>query len=306
MSAASTTDPSTETTGVGPAPAALVPGAPSLVVLSAGRPSLTGPEVGRRVVIGDSLVVGRLPDCGLVLPEQGGASRRHAEFLAVKGSILVRDLDSRNGTFVNDRRLGSEPVVLADGDRVTLGSTLLKFIGTDVESRFHEVIYRLKIEDPLTGLANRRAFGDFLEREFARARRRGRPLSLAMLDLDRFKQLNDTHGHLAGDTALREAARAASSLVRDDECLARYGGEELALVLPEAPVDEALAAVERVRAAIGACAVPFGGVVLRITASAGVATLAPSMSTPAELVAAADAALYRAKDDGRDRTCLAP
>jgi diguanylate cyclase (GGDEF)-like protein len=306
MSAASTTDPSTETTGVGPAPAALAPGAPSLVVLSAGRPSLTGPEVGRRVVIGDRLVAGRLPECGLVLPERGGASRRHAEFVAHDGAVIVRDLDSRNGTFLNDRRLGAEPVVLADGDRLTLGATLLKFIGTDVESRFHEVIYRLKVEDPLTGLANRRAFGEFLEREFARARRRDRPLALAMFDLDHFKRLNDGHGHLAGDTVLRETARVAASLVRDDECLARYGGEELALVLPEAPAGEALAAVERVRTAIGACGVPFGGAVLRITASAGLAALAPSMDSASMLVAAADAALYRAKALGRDRTCLAP
>jgi two-component system cell cycle response regulator len=306
MSASLLIDAPAETTVVGPAPSSGAPAPPSLVVLATGRPSLTGPEVGRRVVIGDRLVAGRLPDCGLVLPEQGGASRRHAEFCARDGAVLVRDLDSRNGTFLNDRRLGPEPVVLADGDRLTLGSTLLKFIGTDVESRFHEVIYRLKVEDPLTGLANRRAFGDFLEREFARARRRHRPLSLAMFDFDHFKRLNDTHGHLAGDAVLREAARVAAELVRDDECLARYGGEELALVLPEAPPDEALAAVERVRAAIGGGAIPFGAAVLRVTASAGLATLGASMSSPADLVAAADAALYRAKGAGRDRTCLVP
>ena len=306
MSAAPPLDPPSETTVVGPTPSVSTAAPPSLVVIATGRPSLTSSEVGRRVVIGDRLVAGRWPDCGLVLPEEGGASRRHAEFVARVGRVFVRDLGSRNGTYWNDRRLHDAPVVLADGDRLVLGSTILKFIDTDAENRFHEVIYRLKVEDPLTGLANRRAFGDFLEREFVRARRRDRPLAVAMFDLDRFKRLNDTHGHLAGDLVLRETARAAAALVRDDECLARYGGEELALVLPDAPAAEALAAAERVRAAIGACAIPFGGVLLRVSASAGVASLVPSMSAPADIVAAADAALYRAKALGRDRTCPAP
>jgi diguanylate cyclase (GGDEF)-like protein len=303
MSAPSTLDSPAGTTVGGPVPAAAAPAPPSLVILASGRPSLTSNEVGRRLVIGDRLSAGRLPHCGLVLPDEGGASRLHAAFSTVDGRVFVRDLGSRNGTWVNDRRIGDEPVALADGDRIALGPTLLKFIDTDVENRFHEVLYRLKVEDALTGLANRRAFGDFLEREFGRSRRRGRPLSVAMFDLDRFKQLNDLHGHPAGDLVLREAARAAAALVRSDECLARWGGEEFALVLPDAPLEEALGAAERVRRAIGERTVRCGDGLLKVTASAGVASLAPGMAGPTEIVAAADAALYRAKALGRDRTC---
>jgi diguanylate cyclase (GGDEF)-like protein len=149
--------------------------------------------------------------------------------------------------------------------------------------------------DPLTGLANRRSWDESLSREVARAHRTSSPVSVAMLDMDHFKRFNDSHGHQAGDRLLREAAAAWNAEARQGiDLLARLGGEEFGVLLPGADLDSATGMVERLRRAT-----PDG-----ITASAGVASWDRSES-PAELLARADAALYEAKEFGRDRTSVA-
>lgn len=154
---------------------------------------------------------------------------------------------------------------------------------------------RLARTDKLTGLHNRRAFDELVEREMARARRTGEPLALALLDLDRFKVYNDTYGHQAGDELLRAAAEAWSERLRDVDVLARWGGEEFVILLPDIrPPDTAETVVDRLRQAT-----PMGQ-----TCSAGVAVWDGSEEVAA-LVARADAALYRAKTEGRDRVVVA-
>ena len=148
--------------------------------------------------------------------------------------------------------------------------------------------------DQLTGLANRRTWDDELPRELARARRNGEPLSVAILDLDRFKSYNDTYGHPAGDRLLRGAAAAWTERLRTTDLLARYGGEEFAVLLPGCDTAAAAPVVEHLRAAV-----PDDE-----TCSIGVATWDGDESCDA-LVARADAALYRAKDGGRDRVVAA-
>jgi diguanylate cyclase (GGDEF)-like protein/PAS domain S-box-containing protein len=148
--------------------------------------------------------------------------------------------------------------------------------------------------DQLTGLPNRRTWDDELPRELARARRTGEPLSLAILDLDRFKAYNDTYGHPAGDRLLRGAAAAWAERLRTTDLLARYGGEEFAVLLPGCDAEAATQVVEHLRAAVPNDA----------TCSIGVATWDGDESSDA-LVARADTALYRAKDGGRDRVVLA-
>jgi diguanylate cyclase (GGDEF)-like protein len=154
---------------------------------------------------------------------------------------------------------------------------------------------RLALTDELTGLANRRAWQQSLERELARARRQHEHLCVAMLDVDHFKHFNDTHGHQAGDRLLREIAQTWRAQLRASDILARYGGEEFALVSPVWPLTAATAVLARVRAAT-----PRGQ-----TCSAGLAVFSGSESAD-ELVARADAALYEAKAQGRDRTVVAP
>ncbi len=152
----------------------------------------------------------------------------------------------------------------------------------------------LALADDLTRAANRRSFEDRLEVEVARAARTGVQFSVCLLDLDHFKRFNDTFGHPAGDDLLRRVADSWAATLRADDMLARVGGEEFGLILPDAAPDIASAVVERLRAVTPA----------EITVSVGVATW-KSGEMPAEVVARADAALYRAKDEGRDRLVLA-
>ena len=148
--------------------------------------------------------------------------------------------------------------------------------------------------DPLTGLANRRAWDEELRRELARAQRTKRPVCVAMIDLDHFKAFNDERGHLAGDELLREAATTWRLVLRLGDLIARYGGEEFALLLPDCGIGDAANVIERLRAST-----PLGQ-----TCSAGVAAWDGSES-PGELIARVDAALYEAKRAGRDRLAYA-
>jgi len=161
-------------------------------------------------------------------------------------------------------------------------------------------VARLASSDALTGLANRRQLDFALGREVARTVRTKEPLSVALIDIDHFKDVNDTFGHGAGDEVLREVSGALARSVRDVDLVARYGGEEFAIVLPNCASAGALVVVERVRAAV-AC---LGGVA-KVTVSAGIATAAGEGTEGDSLIAAADEALYESKRGGRDRATLA-
>jgi diguanylate cyclase (GGDEF)-like protein len=169
----------------------------------------------------------------------------------------------------------------------------------------HETVERQAVTDELTGLANVRAFTSVLDRELERSRRFDAPLGLVMLDIDDFKLVNDTYGHQQGDEVLAQVAGVLRDLSRDLDTPARYGGEEMAVALPQTDLEGAYQFAERVRQRIEALALPLpdGNGVLRITASFGVASLAGSEHAGKDaLVAAADAALYRAKHAGKNRT----
>ena len=161
----------------------------------------------------------------------------------------------------------------------------------------------LSSRDGLTGVFNRRHFGTTLENAFAHSARYHRPLSVAIIDLDSFKNINDTLGHQAGDAVLTEVAKRFSGSVRASDYLARYGGEEFVVLLPETHLDDAVSFAEKVRTAVAASPVAIAeGRELPVTVSVGTASLAHSaFNTPAEMIAAADEALYRAKRNGRNR-----
>jgi diguanylate cyclase (GGDEF)-like protein len=174
--------------------------------------------------------------------------------------------------------------------------------------RHRAQLAHLARHDPLTGLSNRRALDEDLEVLHARSQRYGRGFALAMCDIDRFKAYNDTHGHQAGDQALRAVAATIVGEVRGGDGVYRYGGEEFLLVLPEQTLDTARVAVERVRSAVERLAIPqpAAGPGGRLTLSAGIAAFSPGEPTTAEeLLGQADAALYRAKSAGRNRLALA-
>lgn len=157
--------------------------------------------------------------------------------------------------------------------------------------------------DHLTGLANRRRFERQLEREVSRTVRYGRPFCLLLLDIDNFKDVNDSDGHDAGDEAIRRLSGALQAGTRGIDVAARIGGDEFAVILPETDFRHGFEAAERLRAAIKAMDVPAVG---QITASFGLAEFPLCARDRQELFAAADAALYEAKHEGRDKVCAAP
>jgi two-component system cell cycle response regulator len=168
----------------------------------------------------------------------------------------------------------------------------------------HDGLAERAARDGLTGLFNRRELDTRAHQAVALADRHARPFSCLLLDIDHFKLVNDTHGHAAGDTVLREAAQRICDASRISDIVGRYGGEEFVVLLPETDGPAAVAAADKLRALLADSPVPVGRGRISIRASIGVATWDDSMRTPSDLYAAADGALYRAKALGRDRTEL--
>lgn len=165
---------------------------------------------------------------------------------------------------------------------------------------YRQRLVRLAREDSLTGLPNRRRTAELAERALRAACESQRPLTIAVIDMDHFKEINDRCGHAAGDTVLREFARAGREVLRESDILGRWGGEEFLLVMPDTPVELALASLERLRTLVFNIALPPSGTGLRVSLSAGLASLEASTRSLDELIAQADTALYMAKNEGRD------
>jgi diguanylate cyclase (GGDEF)-like protein len=195
----------------------------------------------------------------------------------------------------------------ADEDRALLSSLAAQTTLALENVELHYQVRRQAVTDELTGLANHGRFQDMLSAAIEQARRYRHPVALIMVDVDNFKSVNDTFGHQQGDLVLRQIADVLRENSRDADTPARYGGEEMALVLPHTDLDGSYAIAERVRSAIEALRVGRldGQGVLRVTASLGVAATEGELDQ-AELIADADAALYRAKHSGKNRTEQAP
>lgn len=266
---------------------------------------LYGESIGRRVPLRDAAVtVGRASDADLQFEEEA-VSRRHCRFEpnaeAGPDRWRVVDLGSTNGTFVNDRAVTS--AVLQHGDRVQIGRTICKFLASGhVEAAYYEEIYRLVTTDGLTGLCNRRAFNESLAREVGRSARYGRPLSVVMLDIDHFKSINDSYGHLAGDAALRQLGAVLRANLRREDIVGRLGGEEFSVILPEIDLAGARLVADKVRRLVASQGFQYEGAAMKLTVSAGVVAREAHEHDPEELMRRGDALLYAAKRGGRNRT----
>jgi diguanylate cyclase (GGDEF)-like protein len=168
----------------------------------------------------------------------------------------------------------------------------------------NEQLQRLAVTDPLTGLLNRRALFDLMRREMGRHLRHGHELTVILFDIDHFKQVNDQHGHAAGDIVLQHVARVTAETVRRTDVLARYGGEEFVVVAPETDEAHALQLAERIREALQSCDVSVNSHRVRVTASFGISMLSANGEEPESILARADSALYVAKTSGRDRVVV--
>lgn len=248
----------------------------------------------------ERLLIGRDVSCSVQLPDDS-VSRRHAAIVRDGEQHVVNDLGSTNGTFVNEKRVEVREV-LQNGDRVRFGNQIFKYLKSDeIEVQYHEVVFKMMTTDGLTSIYNKRYFMEALEREVIQAQRCQSPLCVMVLDLDRFKSVNDQHGHLAGDAVLVEFARRAKSVLRSGELLARYGGEEFAMIMTRATLSDAVSAAERLREIIASTPVTFESTEIPITVSIGVHCFdGRSDAKTADLIAAADEMLYRAKNSGRN------
>lgn len=247
-------------------------------------------------------IIGRGSDCQLVLLDTE-VSRQHALIKPhVEGTYMIQDMGSTNGTFVNDLRVERHRLLDA-GDLIKIGSSIIKFLSSDhIEAQYHETLYSMMISDGLTGAHNKRFFLEVIEREMVRSQRHRRPLSLAIFDIDHFKEVNDTYGHLVGDAVLRELSRRVKAVVRKDEVFARYGGEEFVVVLPEATLKEARGFAERIRKLVECTPmVADSDTPIPVTISIGIAqTSGERPMTPEDLICEADRKLYEAKRSGRN------
>ncbi len=261
-----------------------------------------GKEIGRRYDLEkDAILIGRGPDNDIVL-DLDTVSRRHARIDRRDGRTTLTDLQSTNGTYMDERRVPPYvPQELPRPARVIIGRAIFKYqAGDDLDLQYTEEIYQLKITDGLTGLPNRRRFMEVLSAEIPRARRHRRDLALVMMDIDHFKSVNDSLGHLAGDHVLRELANVVSLQVRQGEVFARYGGEEFVLLLPETNGEQARQTAERVRAKVESCTFQFADRRIPVTVSMGIGAFQGDMDEQA-LIEAADRNLYKAKELGRNR-----
>jgi diguanylate cyclase (GGDEF)-like protein len=253
----------------------------------------------------NSLTVGRTNDAQFVLAHPT-LSRLHAKFtwmrIGAEWHMLVEDLQSTNGTTVNGNKIDS--TFLNEGDRVGMGDAMVRFqmlSAGELAERDRLVAKATKAEiDPLTGLGTRHYMQDTVPKLFAECEARGIPLSLAILDLDHFKRVNDTLGHQAGDQVLRAASGVISRQVRASDIAIRFGGEEMMVFLPGSNAPGARLVAERIRCAIAAFNTTDISPTLKMSVSIGVAQRLKD-ETLDELTRRADEALYRAKHNGRNR-----
>jgi diguanylate cyclase (GGDEF)-like protein len=218
---------------------------------------------------------------------------------------MIEDLGSSNGTSVGGARIPAQHP-LVEGDRVAIGPNIeLRFGFTDeAEEGALRRLYESSVLDALTGAYNRKHFEERLSAEVAYSKRHATPLSLLMLDLDHFKRINDTFGHLGGDHVLRTVGGLVKRTLRVEDVFARYGGEEFAVIARGIDVDKAYLFAERVRITVETAKIEFNRLLVPVNVSLGVASLAccGEGAIAESLVGKADERLYVAKGTGRNRT----
>ena len=262
----------------------------------------------------DQVIIGRALEADVRLSDFR-ASRLHARITSdtdpktQTATYRITDLGSTNGTLVNGEAITE--VLLSDGDKIEIGEHMFRFdMQDEIDREFQQQIHRLLAHDELTGLLTSKSFFSELRREAARAEVESRPFCVLMMDLDYFKDVNDTYGHLVGSKTLEETGRIIKTALRAGDVAARFGGEEFAAFLLDANYAQGVVAAERVRIAVAEhefsaarLASSEGPATHRITISIGVAAYPDDATDPIQLIELADSALYRAKRSGRNRSC---
>jgi two-component system cell cycle response regulator len=285
-------------------------GARSLGVLTV----VGGLETGRVFAIprGFEATLGRAEGCSFRF-DDASVSGVHAKVVCISVDHVFADAGSTNGSYVNDAKVSST-VKLKDGDRIQLGSaTFLRFsLVSEDEEKALRKMYDAALRDGLTGVFNRKHLEERIDAEIAYAQRHQTELSLAIFDVDHFKKVNDTYGHLAGDAVLKRVAQILAEGLRTEDVLGRYGGEEFVIVVRGISVGGAKVLADRLRESLERTSLRLGATTpttLSVTASAGVSSLACTEAYPKQqgrsdkisLLEIADGRLYKAKQAGRNR-----
>ena len=268
---------------------------------------VTGPNIGRVYTVreGETLL-GRGRDVHVRL-DDAGASRVHCRIVTEEGGhYFLEDMQSTNGTFVAGRRV--DRAELSSGDRIHVGpNVVVSFAILDAQAeRLAHQLYESSVRDPLTRAHNRRYLVERLSSEIGYARRHSSRLALVLFDLDHFKRVNDTFGHLAGDDVLRDVSALVSRMIRAEDVFARFGGEEFVVLVRGISQLNVGRFSERLRSAVERLEIASDTAVLRVTVSVGHASLeelSDKERTAEGLLRAADDRLYRAKTAGRNRVC---
>ena len=266
---------------------------PVLVVLTGGLAGHT------HKLNADSNHIGRSNKVEITVDDDG-VSRLHA--IIERGpdrSLRLRDLGSTNGTYCNGLLIDNH--ILQENDKIQVGSnTVLKFTYQDsIDEAFSQNQYESVNRDGLTKCYNKKYLNDRLPAEIIFAQRHGKELALVMLDIDHFKNINDTYGHLAGDTVLVQLAEKVRMVIRGDDVFTRYGGEEFVLIMRETDASSAYIVAERIRRKIAKNEFDLGGQKVSLTISLGISTLTLGEKNTAEgMIHRADEYLYKAKRGG--------
>jgi two-component system cell cycle response regulator len=262
---------------------------------------LSGNQVGQRLVVDRSLLLGRDPEADLVLSD-ALVSWHHATVEDRGDSWTLVDLNSTNGTLVNGQRIVE--TALRPNDRIVLGSTVISYELLDhVAQAYSEMVDRLLNIDDLSGLYVRRKFDAELTLLWQNARQRRENLGLLVMDLDGIKQINDTHGHLFGAYVIGESGRVIGEVIGNRGIATRFGGDEFIAALPRFDQAQAAEVAEQVLQAIGEHEFVRQGIVLHPGISIGVADYPEDAETTEALFQRADEAMYRAKHAGKHRIC---
>lgn len=265
---------------------------------------ISGRETGQMYNLSGQVVkVGRDPTCQILLDDPH-VSRFHAEIICRPGNqVIIRDLGSTNGIFVNGKKVSEQS--LLDGDKIKVGTRhYFKFCYQDaVDQNYQQHLFRAANIDSLTQLYNKKYFIDVFSKEFSYSRRNQQPLSLLMIDVDHFKKINDSYGHMAGDLVLKRIGHFFLQNLRLENIACRYGGEEFAIILRNVTSDLAQTIAERLRKAIESEKILFNGIPIPVTISLGIATFEnANFETIEDMIQQADTYLYQAKQAGRNRT----
>ena len=269
---------------------------------------ISGPRTGLSFQIepDTGLTLGRSPEEGGIQILDTGVSRNHIHMSFDGTSVQVEDLQSANGTYVNGKRLSGK-IEIKNGDQIAIGvSTVLKFsLDNQLDAEYKNYVEEQLSKDTLTKAYNRKAFAHFLNSAYIAAKRDFSPICLLMIDIDNFKQINDSYGHQVGDKVLTHISDKIIHTVRSSDIVCRYGGDEFAIICPNIDSLKGLQLAESVRISIEAMSFKIGDEKINTTLSIGVSNYPDNqIQCVSQFIAYADKAMYKAKRKGRNQIGL--